>query len=355
MTRRRIAVLLVGLLCATTELQGAPGPAEVAGALRSGDVATLQTYLAAGGDPSAADSGGSTLLHLAAEAGNTEAVRALLRAGADPQARDGTHSVPLHLAAARNRVEAARLLLEAGTPVDVPGFTTRDGVSASTPLILAAELGSLDVARLLVDRGADVNAVNNFDRTPLFWARKARRAELVEFLEGAGAVSDPEEALAQGGHRTGDGSTAPKADEPSRSASRAPPAESSPGVLSISGGTPQEGGRNSDDDSGGDDAGVDDSGEAIGRLRQAVKANPDDPRALLRLGVAYRKAGTSKRAARALLRAVELAPRSAAARAQLTLVLWDLDRKEAARKQLRAVKALDPERARRLRAALASR
>lgn len=286
---------------------------------------------------------GASLLHVAVASGQPEMVAFLIERGADLDARDDSDCTPLHLAAALGKPDCARVLLDAGTDPDVRGYQSRDGSAQSTPLILAAEMGSLEVAEILVSRGADVNVVNAFDRTPLFWARKAGKSEMASYLEGLGATADPEEARAVGPTRQGEvtppedaeevapesgeaapsGEVAPESDEP------APPEEVAP-----------------------------ESGEAVplpeprprsdGAVAPLEDRRPEAAR-LLEEGSAHRKAGRLDAALAALSAAVRLAPRSASIRSQLCLTLHGLGRKKAAAKQLRLVGKLDPRKAKKLR------
>ena len=138
---------------------------------------------------------GTTALHIAVRAKNSEMVRFLLDQGASHELRDQYNTVPLHLTSKTNDVESARLLIDAGTPVDVKGFTSNDGSAMSTTLILAAELGSLELVQFLVERGANINYVNNFERTALFWARKSGRRRVADYLVKQGATDDIQEAM----------------------------------------------------------------------------------------------------------------------------------------------------------------
>jgi hypothetical protein len=61
-------------------------------------------------------------------------------------------------------------------------------VSGRTPAHTAAGAGELDLLRKLVDLGADLGARDDdFDSTPLAWARFMRREHVVEWLEGQNA------------------------------------------------------------------------------------------------------------------------------------------------------------------------
>ena len=49
-----------------------------------------------------------------------------------------------------------------------------------TALHWAAKHGKYEICRLLVDHGADVNARDIGDKTPLYYALKAKRADIVK-------------------------------------------------------------------------------------------------------------------------------------------------------------------------------
>jgi ankyrin repeat protein len=97
------------------------GPAE------SGHAAVLETMLACGFDPGAADNERVTPLHRAAMSGYPDAVRVLLAHGASVDARDGMFSAPPLLWAVEGRtrprpgsdfVAVARLLIAADSPLE---------------------------------------------------------------------------------------------------------------------------------------------------------------------------------------------------------------------------------------------
>lgn len=71
---------------------------------------------------------------------------------------------PLHSAVATNDLVKLRQLLASGENVD-----ERGGVG-DTPLILAAKKGRMEAVKILVDAGADVNAIDNYKQSTLYYA-----------------------------------------------------------------------------------------------------------------------------------------------------------------------------------------
>ena len=138
-------------------------------AARNGDIEAIKVLLAAGADPDARTEGGSTPLHLAAEA-NTEPaiITALVVGGADVRARNADSWTPLHSAAGFNSVSGVlAALLEAGAD---PDARTEGG---STPLHLAAEANTEPaIITALVVGGADVRARDTDGWTPLHSAAR---------------------------------------------------------------------------------------------------------------------------------------------------------------------------------------
>ncbi len=154
-------------------------------AARAGDVAAIESALAAGAKADAAAGDGMSALHWAAERGHAAAVQALLDHGAAYGAgtRIGDYT-PLHLAARRGSAATVRHLLDAGA--DPNGATTNSGV---TPLHLAAAAfdGSEGV-ELLLAAGADPDALErSAGQTPLIFAAGAGRSDAIRVLLAAGA------------------------------------------------------------------------------------------------------------------------------------------------------------------------
>jgi ankyrin repeat protein len=80
------------------------------------------------------------------------------------------------------RYEAAQLLLDHGVQPD-----DTNGLGMATVHILAKE-GTIAAAGWLFDRGADIHARDReFESTPLAWAARAGREDMVTFLLSRGA------------------------------------------------------------------------------------------------------------------------------------------------------------------------
>lgn len=81
--------------------------------IRNHDVAAVRQYLAAGGDPNAAEAGGEILLNIAVLHGSPEVLEALLAAGADPDEPGKNGLGPLTIAALAGRQAMLERLMEA--------------------------------------------------------------------------------------------------------------------------------------------------------------------------------------------------------------------------------------------------
>src|SRR6516225_5427257 len=104
--------------------------AELATAIRDGDLKAVRARLDAGLDVNARDADGNTPLLLAAVYAGPECVELLLKKGADVNAKNKFEATPLHRAA--TNYEKAKLLIDAGA--DVKAKTK----SGRTVLTLAA-------------------------------------------------------------------------------------------------------------------------------------------------------------------------------------------------------------------------
>jgi ankyrin repeat protein len=126
-------------------------------------------------------------LYEAVHQGHTKLAQLLLERGADPRRpwRWACWFTPLmhSLRYPRPNYELAAALMEHGVTAD-----DANGMGMTTLHILVG-LGTVAAASWLLDRGADINRRDHeFDSTPLAWAARTGRAEMVELLLSRGAL-----------------------------------------------------------------------------------------------------------------------------------------------------------------------
>ena len=109
-----------------------PTAEEVYAAIRSGQTAKLQGWIASGWQVNSADQRGNTPLIHASGVGNAAMVRMLIGAGADPKMANNFGVTPLIMGA--TDAAKARMLVEAGADVNAAAGTGR------TALIVAAKV-----------------------------------------------------------------------------------------------------------------------------------------------------------------------------------------------------------------------
>lgn len=174
-------------------------------AARGADARAVTALLSAGADPAIAMAEGETALMAAAKSGNPEVVAALLTGGqtaasgeygsgtvvlnaADPNRKESWYGqTALMLASAGNHSETMRLLIDAGADIDAEssridapqiepdrrqgGFVyARIPEGRLTALHFAAREGHLEAAQTLIDAGANLDAMDNYETTPVIMA-----------------------------------------------------------------------------------------------------------------------------------------------------------------------------------------
>lgn len=108
------------------------------------------------------------------KSGDAEALRAGLDAGGDATARDRFGVSLLYRAAARGDEEAVALLLERGAEVD------RSSDAGNTPLMAAAARGHLPVIERLIAAGASPGHRNKWGYDAVKWADWAPNGDEVK-------------------------------------------------------------------------------------------------------------------------------------------------------------------------------
>ena len=132
--------------------------------------------------------GPSMSIYDAALEGNIEVVKQHLDAGTDVNEKEAGET-PLHGAALEGHKEVVQLLITNGADVNV-------SYRKLTPLHFAAiGKGHKEIVELLISSDADVNAKDHNDKTPLDWAIKHKRTEMVVLLRKHGGKTGEEHSI----------------------------------------------------------------------------------------------------------------------------------------------------------------
>jgi hypothetical protein len=132
-----------------------------------GDAARVAWLLARGSPREAKDSYGFTALYWASLNGHIDVVRALLAAGTNVEEGGHGGATPLWISAYTGQTDVLSALLAAGANVEA----TAASIYGWRPLHEASFYDRVAAATLLLDAGADVNALDNAGRSPLYTAK----------------------------------------------------------------------------------------------------------------------------------------------------------------------------------------
>jgi ankyrin repeat protein len=173
--------LCLAMSMASGGVAAADEPA-IVGAARAGDLASIQSLLAAGTPADTPDENRCTALNWAAYEGHLAIATALIEKGATIDSRCNKAGwTPLMNAAAKGHLEIAALLLDHGADINA---RSRDG--GFTPLMYAARMTKKDVLVLLLDRGAAIDVLSDENRTALDFAEDA---DIATTLRARGTVA----------------------------------------------------------------------------------------------------------------------------------------------------------------------
>lgn len=186
------AFFIGGAVCAQAE--GGPARALLEAAA-AGNVAAIESAIAAGVKVDVRDDAGRTPLLLATHANRIDAARVLIAAGADVNAKDDIQDSPYLYAGAEGRNEILEMTLAAGA--DLKSVNRYGG----TALIPAAHHGHPDTVAILLKTAIDKDHVNKLGWTALLEAIVLGdggpvHTRIVKLLLDAGA--DPNIADSQG-------------------------------------------------------------------------------------------------------------------------------------------------------------
>ncbi len=131
---------------------------------------------------------GSTVVHVAAEAGALKSLRILGKAGADLNVVDLKGHTPLSVAIGMHFSTTVKTLVELGVNVNREGAVEAE--APMPPLTLAMRRGYSDIVTTLLDAKANVDQVASDGSTPLTAGAANGHAESVKFLLAHGAGVD---------------------------------------------------------------------------------------------------------------------------------------------------------------------
>jgi cytohesin len=145
-----------------------------------GRIASVQTLLNRGANPSTPDVAGRAPLHWACFYGQERVVRLLVAVDADVRASDDDLITPLHLACLAGNLEIVQMLRDKGADSGALDDQLR------TPLHYAAKGGSLQVCQYLIDHAnANPDASDGAGMMALHMADGTNTAEIQDVLQKA--------------------------------------------------------------------------------------------------------------------------------------------------------------------------
>ena len=169
--------------------------------VQAGHLNSAQLLLTAGADQMAVNSSGKTPLHLAAATGNRDLVSYLLGKKASVIEADSKRRTPLHLAALHGHAEVVEELIQAQSEIiagknqEAEQWSTQKyldmmDIDDATPLHLAAASGYQGVIQIFIQAGASLNISDDNGFTPLAYAVREGKFEIIRILVDARADTD---------------------------------------------------------------------------------------------------------------------------------------------------------------------
>jgi ankyrin repeat protein len=170
-------------------------------------VAMVRFLVASGADVNALTEMGETAIFIAASKGNVAVVKELLRSSPDLSLRDHYGETVLHVAAYYSPLQTVQMLVEAGADIHTrstkkasvsglyqmlveaqPENLSRTEEKKVSLLHLAAEAGRIDTFIWVLENSTlTLNDVDAHNCTPLHYATRTNRSEMVKFLLEHGA------------------------------------------------------------------------------------------------------------------------------------------------------------------------
>lgn len=120
---------------------------------------------------------GRTLMHYAVIGNNSGVISLLAKSGVNANVCDDTYNTPLHFAVDHNSYYSVLELLKLEN-IDINALGEFD----QTPLHRAVIGGNLDIIKLLIDKGADAFLVDEKNESPLDYAKDEGDITIINYL-----------------------------------------------------------------------------------------------------------------------------------------------------------------------------
>lgn len=142
----------------------------------------LELLLANGMDANRLDYDGSNALHWAAQENHGRCIHILIKYGCDVNKLNDSGQSPLYVASGENHIRIVDILLRKGANVDLS--------NNSTPFQIACAYEYYNVCDHLLKAGANVNYLDQWGRTALFYAKVKQNKYMIDYLIENGASTD---------------------------------------------------------------------------------------------------------------------------------------------------------------------
>ncbi len=151
-------------------------------ACESRNLGLVKYLIEQGADVNKENDGRKTPLFAACKSRNIDIVKYLIEQGADVNKVSNYDKTPLFEAYESGNIDIVKYLIEQGADVN------KEDTYGETLLFEVCESGNIDIVKYLIEQGVDVNKVSNYDKTPLDLSYRYKYGDLIEYLEGKGAL-----------------------------------------------------------------------------------------------------------------------------------------------------------------------